>query len=97
MGPGLGGWGPWLSYRVKCGANLTQNVGQNVGQILWQNVGQILWQSHDSSRRLNPEKRWKSSKIIKYEMISVGSHLAGSGVPFLENGSFWGRRGFEVG
>ena len=58
--------------RQNGGQNPRQNLRQNLPQNLWQN----LWQSHDSSRRRNPENRWKSWKMIKIEIGSLGSHLA---------------------
>ena len=60
----------------KCGANLPQNLGQN------------LWQSHDSSRRRNPENRWKSWKVIEFEIVFLFSHLASSVVPRWKMGDF---------
>ena len=71
----------WGKSTPKCGAN--------PGQILGQKVGQNLWQSHDSSRRGNPENRWKSLKMIT--RINLKSFF------ILANGSFWARRGLEVG
>ena len=64
----------------KCMAKCMDNIPQN----LWQN----LWQSHDSSRRRNPENRWKSWKMIKIEIVFLGSHLASSVVPYWKMGDF---------
>ena len=62
--------------------------GANPGQILGQNVGQNLWQSHDSSRRPNPGNPWKSLKIMKYEIVFLGSHLGSSVLPYWKMGYF---------
>ena len=70
------------------GELMRQNGGPDPGQNLPQNLPQNLWQSHDSSRRRNPENRWKSWKMIKIAIGFLGSHLASSVVPYWKMGHF---------
>ena len=51
-------------------------------------VPQNLWQSHDSSRRRNPENRWKSWTMIKIEIVFLGLHLTSSVVPYWKMDDF---------
>ena len=79
LGPVLEGGGLEFIY-PKIRGKSTAKSGAN----LWQN----LWQSHDSSRRRNPENRWKSWKMIKIDIGFLGSHLASSVVPYWKMDDF---------
>ena len=80
--------GALVSLCGKMGGKWGAKWGANLWQNLSQNLPQNLWQSHDSSRRRNPENRWKSWKMIKMEIVFLGSHLASSVVPYWKMDDF---------